>query len=91
MAMNSSFNDWKQIACGIAIAPIKTAVQGPAPRVDDPSKDDIIDEAIKFFRVNLFFKNYTYKGNILSNFKYYIGPADILLIYLYTFITYCLQ
>ena len=65
MALNSSFNDWKQTVCGIAIAPIKTSIPGPAPRAEDPSKDDIIDEALKFFRVNLFFKNYTYKGTLL--------------------------
>jgi len=62
MALNSIYNDWKQTVCGIAIAPMKTVVAGPAPKMDDPSKDDIIDEALKFFRVNLFFKNYAYKG-----------------------------
>ena len=65
MAMNSSYNDLKTIACGIAIAPMKSSLAGPAPKMPDPSKDDIIDEAIKFFRVNLFFKNYTYKGKAI--------------------------
>ena len=42
--------------------------------------DDIIDEAIQFFRAQVFFKNFEVKG-----------PADKTMIYLTVFIQKCLD
>ena len=47
---------------------------GPAPKADFEG-DDVVDEAIKFFRANIFFKNYEIRGN-----------ADKVIIYLTVFI-----
>lgn len=66
MALHSKYNSsLEKVACGVCIAPIKTSLSGPAPKllIQD---DDIIDEAIKFFRPNLLFKNYSVNGLILE-------------------------
>ena len=72
MACHSRFNTTgEKTACGIAIAPIKNSSGAVAPKLVGDG-DDIIDEAIKFFRPNLLFKNYDLKGknylDILRNF-----------------------
>ncbi|KAL7071843.1 hypothetical protein ACQ4LE_008862 [Meloidogyne hapla] len=64
----------------MAILPLKTLFRGPAPRMDDPAYEDIIDEAILYFRPNVFFRNFEIKG-----------PADRTLIYLFLYITECLK
>uniref|UniRef100_A0A1I8C1H0 Actin-related protein 2/3 complex subunit 3 n=1 Tax=Meloidogyne hapla TaxID=6305 RepID=A0A1I8C1H0_MELHA len=48
--------------------------------MDDPAYEDIIDEAILYFRPNVFFRNFEIKG-----------PADRTLIYLFLYITECLK
>ncbi len=45
----------------MAIAPIKNSSGAVAPKLIGDG-DDIIDEAIKFFRPNLLFKNFDLKG-----------------------------
>jgi actin related protein 2/3 complex subunit 3 len=42
---------------------LRSKVKGPAWTTDGL---DIIDEAIKYFRANIFFKNYEVKGNELK-------------------------
>lgn len=51
--------------------------RGPAPST---SGDDVIDEAIAFFRANVLFRNFEVKG-----------AADRLLVYLTLYIGKCLQ
>jgi actin related protein 2/3 complex subunit 3 len=79
-AYHSSFNDEsnKTIA-GMAILPLRTQFKGPAPRAvsDGP---DIIDEAIQYFKANVFFKSYEVKGS-----------GDRVLIYLTLYIQECLK
>jgi actin related protein 2/3 complex subunit 3 len=77
----------------MALLPLKTTFKGPAPSgekgVDffsysDPNsssdKEDIIDEALNYFKANVLFRNYEPKGT-----------ADRVLIYLTLYITSCLQ
>lgn len=66
MAFHSKFNDQNyKTVCGIALCPLKTNIQGPAP-TNIITDIDIIDEAIQYYRANLFFKNYDLKGFYLS-------------------------
>ena len=63
MALHSKYNTGlEKVACGLCIAPLKTSVSGPAQKLLTQD-DDIIDEALKFFRPNLLFKNYSVGGN----------------------------
>jgi len=68
---HSSFNKASaQSACGTVVLPLKTKSKGPAPPA--PAKeDDVVDEAVKFWRVNVLFKNFEPEG-----------PADLLLAYM---------
>ncbi|THU71693.1 hypothetical protein C4D60_Mb04t04180 [Musa balbisiana] len=52
---HSSFVDEEGImkACGCPLLPLKTHINGPAP-VSDQDKINIVDEAITFFRANVF-------------------------------------
>lgn len=59
--------------------PLKTEVSGPAKQIQDT---DIIDEALQYFRANIFFKNYSINGKFSIN----LDPADVLMIYLTLFI-----
>eukprot|EP01017_Pseudomicrothorax_dubius_P019815 TRINITY_DN2184_c0_g4_i3.p1 TRINITY_DN2184_c0_g4~~TRINITY_DN2184_c0_g4_i3.p1 ORF type:complete len:177 (-),score=48.55 TRINITY_DN2184_c0_g4_i3:470-1000(-) len=81
MATHSSFTDTKPYkkACGVPLLPIRTKLDGPAPKLSEPG-DDIIDEVIKSFRINVLFKNY----DVASE-------ADKLLIYVTVFLCQCLK
>ncbi|KAF7098638.1 hypothetical protein CFC21_100363 [Triticum aestivum] len=81
MVYHSSFIDDDGItkACGCPLLPLKTHIKGPAPAADS-DKADIVDEAITFFRANVFFKNFHVKS-----------PADKLLIYLTSYINIALK
>jgi len=67
---HSAFNKFSgQPACGAVCLPLKTKSKGPAPPA--PAKeDDIVDEAVKFWRVNVLFKTFEPEG-----------PADLVLAY----------
>eukprot|EP01016_Furgasonia_blochmanni_P040160 TRINITY_DN5095_c0_g1_i1.p1 TRINITY_DN5095_c0_g1~~TRINITY_DN5095_c0_g1_i1.p1 ORF type:complete len:265 (+),score=65.78 TRINITY_DN5095_c0_g1_i1:65-859(+) len=82
-AFHSAFNqadDSRYLSvCGILVLPIKTKYPGPAP-AGDPNTEDIIDETIKYYRLNLLFKNFDCRG-----------PGDKILIYLTVFMHYCLK
>merc|ERR1711916_331718 len=68
-----------QNVCNAAVMPLKTKSKGLAPKCEE-SKEDIIDEAIKYFRANVLFKNYEIQGS-----------ADLVLIYLTVFISHLLR
>lgn len=73
-ALHSQYNSGlEKVACGICIAPLRTNVPGPAPKLIAQDVDDIVDEALKYFRPNLLFKNYSVQGQsykkILFKFK----------------------
>ena len=57
------------------ILPVRTRSRGPAPKALDTERD-IIDEAIEFFRANVFFKSFEVKGG-----------ADRVLLYLTIYIS----
>ena len=63
-ALHSQYNDFKgKIACGLAIIPFKTKLDGPANQgFNQIQGEDIIDEAFKVFRINVLFKNFEIKG-----------------------------
>ena len=85
VSYHSSFNDEKkyETVCGLAVLPVRTKSNGTLPNVNcvgpalkaDFEGDDIVDEAINFFRANILFKSYEVRG-----------PADKVLIYLTVFI-----
>ncbi|EOA33455.1 hypothetical protein CARUB_v10021035mg [Capsella rubella] len=81
MVYHSSFVDEEGItkACGCPLLPLKSHIKGPAP-VSEQDKTDIVDEAISFFRANVFFTNFDIKS-----------PADKLLIYLTFYINVALK
>ncbi|CAD6197385.1 unnamed protein product [Caenorhabditis auriculariae] len=57
--------------------PLRTNFKGPAPSTNE---EDIIDEALAYFKPNIFFREFEIKG-----------PADRTLIYLTFYITECLR
>jgi actin related protein 2/3 complex subunit 3 len=63
----------------MAILPLRSHFKGPAPRLDSDDID-IIDEALTYFKPNIFFREYDIKG-----------AADRTLIYLFLYITECLK
>jgi len=66
--------------CKMALLPVNTKFKGPAPPAPKDLAVDIIDEAISYFKANVFFKNYEIKSE-----------ADRVLIYLTLYITECLK
>ncbi|CAF1353100.1 unnamed protein product [Rotaria socialis] len=80
MAYHSSFANSKFRVGNMALLPIRTRYSGPAPTETSTETEDIIDEAIKFFRANIFFRNYDIKHD-----------GDRTLIYLTLYITECLR
>lgn len=50
----------------MAILPLRTKVRGPAPQ--DPSlEEDIIDEALTYFKPLTFFRNYEFKVVLIDD------------------------
>ncbi|XP_054710270.1 actin-related protein 2/3 complex subunit 3-like [Uloborus diversus] len=68
-----------QLIGNMALLPVKTQFRGPAPRAET-DQEDIVDEAIYFFKANVFFRTYEIKSE-----------ADRVLIYLTLYITECLK
>uniref|UniRef100_T1J657 Actin-related protein 2/3 complex subunit 3 n=1 Tax=Strigamia maritima TaxID=126957 RepID=T1J657_STRMM len=77
-AYHSQFLNPPQMLANIALLPLKTQFRGPAPR--ETGETDIIDEALLFFKANVFFRTYEIKSE-----------ADRVLIYLTLYITECLK
>ncbi|XP_064620121.1 actin-related protein 2/3 complex subunit 3-like isoform X2 [Lineus longissimus] len=65
-------------ACKVALLPLNTKYKGPAPPGDGST--DVIDEALTYFKANVFFKTFEIKGE-----------ADRTLIYVTLYITECLK
>ncbi|XP_073043253.1 actin-related protein 2/3 complex subunit 3-like isoform X2 [Primulina eburnea] len=81
MVYHSSFLDDEETtkACGCPLLPLKSHIKGPAP-VSELDSTDIVDEAITFFRANVFFRNFEIKSS-----------ADKLLIYLTFYVNIALK
>lgn len=78
-AYHSNFMEAQQIVGNTAILPFKTQCRGPAP-VQQSQDIDIIDEALYYFKANVFFRTYEIKSE-----------ADRLLIYITLYVTECLK
>ncbi|XP_033230629.1 actin-related protein 2/3 complex subunit 3-like isoform X2 [Belonocnema kinseyi] len=78
-AYHSSFTNNTATIGNLALLPIKTHFRGPAPTLNGDELD-IIDEALYFFRANVFFRTYEIKSD-----------ADRVLIYITLYITECLK
>lgn len=77
-AYHSQFLNPRQLVGNMALLPLRTQFKGPAPK--DSSDFDIIDEALHFFKANVFFRNYEIKSE-----------ADRTLIYITLYISECLK
>lgn len=77
-AYHSTVTDYTQCVGNMALLPIRTQFRGPAPSVNP--KTDIIDEALYYFKANVFFRTYEIKNE-----------ADRVLIYITLYITECLK
>ncbi|XP_049948411.1 actin-related protein 2/3 complex subunit 3-like [Schistocerca serialis cubense] len=77
-AYHSGFTEFSQVVGNMAILPFRTQFRRPAPTF---TKDtDIIDEALYYFKANVFFRTYEIKNE-----------ADRVLIYITLYITECLK
>ncbi|KAL7288571.1 hypothetical protein TKK_0017310 [Trichogramma kaykai] len=79
-AYHSSFTGKNNNLGNMALLPINTSFRGPAPPLANSEEMDIIDEALYFFKANVFFRTYEIKGE-----------ADRVLIYITLYITECLK
>ncbi|KAI3495976.1 hypothetical protein L1887_38324 [Cichorium endivia] len=81
MVYHSRIVDLKGVskACGCPLLPLKNQTTGHAPRLSDQG-EDIVDEAIKLFRANVFFKHFDLRT-----------PADRILVYLTFYINMALK
>lgn len=77
-AYHSQFLNPPQVVGNMAILPLKTQFRGPAPK--EMGESDVLDEALYYFKANVFFRTYEVKSE-----------ADRLLIYLTLYITECLK
>lgn len=63
----------------MAIVPIKSQYKGPAPLLSPTHPDmDIIDEALSYFKANVFFRSYEVK--VLSIFHIWYIQNEIILL-----------
>ena len=79
-AYHSSFGSGSERIGNLALLPIKTTTRGPAACLPPSSEQDIIDEALYYFKANVFFRTYEIKSE-----------SDRVLIYLTLYITECLK
>lgn len=54
-----------QLIGNMAVLGIKTQYRGPAPIIQDKNTMDIIDEALFYFKANVFFRTYEIKVGVL--------------------------
>jgi len=78
-AYHSQIKDYQQSVANMAILPIRTQFRGPAPTAVN-IEQDIIDEAIYYFKANIFFRTYEVKSEV-----------DRVLIYITLYIPECLK
>lgn len=79
-AYHSQIKDYQQSLANMAVLPIRTQFRGPAPTIMSTIEQDIIDEAIYYFKANIFFRTYEVKSEI-----------DRVLIYITLYIPECLK
>merc|ERR1711879_917635 len=80
MVYHSSYNNAQcRQMCNMSILPLKTKYKGPAPLLKE-DQPDVIDEALRFFKANVLFRNYEVQG-----------PADRVLLYLTYYAKCCLK
>mmetsp|Transcript_1915 Transcript_1915/g.5060 ORF Transcript_1915/g.5060 Transcript_1915/m.5060 type:complete len:180 (+) Transcript_1915:34-573(+) len=84
MARHSEFNKTEAKTCfGASLLPFRTSCKGPVNTskvgIFDGEGDDIVEEAINYYRYNVFFRSFEVQGG-----------ADRVLIYLTLFISSCL-
>lgn len=61
-AYHSNIKDYQKLAGNMAIVSIKSQYKGPAPLLSPTNVDmDIIDEALSYFKANVFFRSYEVK------------------------------
>ncbi|XP_071945806.1 actin-related protein 2/3 complex subunit 3-B-like [Antedon mediterranea] len=75
-AYHSSLASERDI-CKMALLPLRTKFKGPAASAPGP---DVIDEALQYFKANVFFKEYEIKSS-----------SDRVLIYITLYVTECLK
>ena len=82
------------------MVPLKTELNGNAPNMKKADQDkyggekgeDIIDETIKAFRINVLFKHFTREGKRSYNLNnLFIGNADVTLFYLTVYMQHCIS
>ncbi|KOB67543.1 Arp2/3 complex p21 subunit [Operophtera brumata] len=78
-AYHSTLVDYTQSVGNLALLPIRTTYRGPAP-LSPKIELDIIDEALNYFKANVFFRFYEIKSD-----------SDRVLIYLTLYISECLK
>ncbi|XP_067936052.1 actin-related protein 2/3 complex subunit 3-A-like [Watersipora subatra] len=78
-AYHSQYTNPPLTVGNMAMNPLRTQFNGPAAKTRD-EKPDAIDEALHFFKANIFFKNYEIKSE-----------ADRTLIYITLYISECLK
>ncbi|CRL02461.1 CLUMA_CG015253, isoform A [Clunio marinus] len=78
-AYHSQIKDHQQSLANMALLPLRTQFRGPAPTATN-IEQDIIDEAIYYFKANIFFRTYEVKSEI-----------DRVLIYVTLYIPECLK
>ncbi|CAF0710076.1 unnamed protein product [Brachionus calyciflorus] len=79
-AYHSRFADCNLKIANMSLLPLRTQSRGPAPKETNPEAIDIIDEAITYFKANIFFKSFDIRSN-----------ADRVLIYITLYISECLR
>ncbi|XP_059616453.1 actin-related protein 2/3 complex subunit 3-like [Phlebotomus argentipes] len=77
-AYHSQLRDYSQSLGNMALLPLRTQHRGPAPGTN--SEQDIIDEALYYFKANIFFRTFEIKSEV-----------DRVLIYVTLYITECLK
>jgi len=80
MVYHSSFNEdqGNRLICNMSILPLKTKYKGPANPQREVDKEDVVDEALNFFKANVLFRNFEVKGpadRVLLYLTYYIKQA----------------
>ncbi|XP_055716650.1 actin-related protein 2/3 complex subunit 3 [Phlebotomus papatasi] len=77
-AYHSQLRDYSQSLGNMALLPLRTQHRGPAPTTNN--EQDIIDEALYYFKANIFFRTFEIKSEV-----------DRVLIYVTLYITECLK
>ncbi|XP_063702510.1 actin-related protein 2/3 complex subunit 3-like [Culicoides brevitarsis] len=77
-AYHSQIKDFPSAIGNLALLPLRTQYRGPAPAAN--AEQDIIDEALYYFKANVFFRTYEVKSEV-----------DRVLIYVTLYISECLK